>query len=51
MNSKLSLIKFNVNVTSGLSNIKPIFNFLPHVVVNFLISVCTVLSYQCLELV
>jgi hypothetical protein len=34
MNSNLSLIKFNVSATSGLSNIKPIFNLLPHAVDN-----------------
>jgi hypothetical protein len=37
MNSNLSLIKFNVSATSGSSNIKPIFNLLPHAVENFLI--------------
>jgi hypothetical protein len=34
-----------------LSNIKPIFNLLPHAVENFLISGCTGLSDPCLELV
>jgi hypothetical protein len=51
MKSNLSLTKFNVSATSGSSNIKPIFNFLPHVVENFLVSVCTDLSDPCLELV
>jgi hypothetical protein len=51
MDSNFSLIKFNVSATSGSSNIKPIFNPLPHVVENFLISVCTNLSDPCLELV
>jgi hypothetical protein len=42
----------NVSATSGSSNIKPIFNLLPHVVENFLIKkVCTGLSDQCLECV
>jgi hypothetical protein len=41
MNSNLLLMKFNVSATSVSSNIKPMFNLLPHVVENFLISVCT----------
>jgi hypothetical protein len=47
----LSVIQFNARARSGSSNIKPIFNLLPHIVENFLISVCTVLSDPCLELV
>jgi hypothetical protein len=39
VNSNLSLIKFNVSAASGSSNIKPIFDLLPHAVENFLISV------------
>jgi hypothetical protein len=35
MNSNLSLIKFSVSATRGSSDIKPIFNLLPHVAENF----------------
>jgi hypothetical protein len=45
----LSVIKFNARARSGSSNIRQIFNLLPHIVENFLISVCTVLSDPCLE--
>jgi hypothetical protein len=48
--SNLSLIKFNVRATNVSSNIKPIFNLLPHVVENFLTIVCTGLSDPCLKL-
>jgi hypothetical protein len=44
-------MQFSVSAMSGLSNIKPMFNLLPHVVENFLISVYTGLSDLCLELV
>jgi hypothetical protein len=44
-------MEFSVRVMSGSSNIKPIFNLLPHVVENFLINVCTGLFDPCLELV
>jgi hypothetical protein len=35
MNSNLSIIKFSVSATRGSSDIKPIFNLLPHVAENF----------------
>jgi len=49
MKSNLSLMKFSVSATSGSSDVKPIFSLLPHVVENFLISVCTGLSDPCLD--